>query len=175
LSHHASWFFLFAMGIGLFSGFLLGVQPSVNGMLGRLTQHPLQASTISFASGTALLVVVTIAMGIFPPQLKVPAGALPWWAWSGGVIGTVMVTTSLFFVPRIGALAWFSVVMTGQVFAALALDHYGWLGTPRQPAHVLRYVGAALLVMGILCISASRRAPSSNLPSKSGQDHAQDR
>lgn len=151
------WFLWFAMLVGLLTGCLLGAQPSVNGYLGRHTFHPLQASTISFASGTVLLVIITVALGVFPPRLKVPLGEIPWWAWFGGAIGTVMVTTSLMFVPRIGALKWFAVVMTGQVFAALMLDHFGWLGTPKQPASLLRLIGAAMLILGILCINNSRR------------------
>lgn len=163
LANHP-WFFWFAVVIGLLTGCLLGAQPSVNGFLGRQTIHPLQASTISFVTGTILLVIVTLALGVFPPKLKVPVGDLPWWAWTGGAIGTVMVTASLFFVPRVGALAWFAVVMTGQIIAAIALDHFGWLGTPKQPPSLLRYLGALFLIFGIICISGSKRSKALQSP-----------
>ncbi|XZE54312.1 DMT family transporter [Planctomycetaceae bacterium SH139] len=150
------WFFIVAVAIGLLTGALLGAQPSANGFLGRHVAHPLQASTISFASGTALLVLVTLAMGHFPPKFTVPVSSLPWWAWIGGAIGTVMVTSSLFFVPKIGSLVWFAVVITGQIVAALILDHFGWLGNPKQAPSPLRLIGASLLVLGIVCITYSR-------------------
>jgi transporter family-2 protein len=151
-----SWFFPLAVLIGLLAGCLLGAQPSANGFLGRFVGHPLHASTISFASGTALLVIVLILMGQFPPRLTVSPFSLPWWTWIGGAIGTVLVTASLYFVPKIGSLAWFAAVITGQVFASLILDQMGWMGNPRQPANGLRIAGALLLIVGILCIVKSR-------------------
>lgn len=142
--------------IGLFAGCLLGAQPSANGHLGRFLAHPLQAATISFASGTLLLIICSAVVGQFPPKFSVPISSLPWWVWIGGAIGTVLVTTSLYFVPRVGSLYWFAAVMTGQVLAALVLDQFGLMGNPRQPANWLRITGAILLVMGILCITYSR-------------------
>ena len=156
MSQHSGTF-LIAILIGLGTGALLGAQPSANGYLGRHVAHPLQASTISFASGTALLVLVTLCLGHFPPRLTVSFSSMPWWAWIGGAIGTVMVTSSLFFVPRIGSLAWFSLVITGQVVAALVLDHFGWMGNPKQPPNLLRLMGACMLIVGILCITYSRK------------------
>jgi transporter family-2 protein len=151
------WFFAVAIVIGLLAGCLLGAQPSANGYLGRHVAFPLQASTISFASGTCLLVLVTVFLGQFPPRFSSPPGTLPWWAWTGGAIGTVMVTTSLYFVPRVGSLYWFAAVMTGQVLAALVLDQFGLMGNPRQPAGGLRILGALFLICGIICITYSRR------------------
>lgn len=151
----STWFAI-ALGVGLLTGALLAAQPSANGYLGRQVAEPLQASLISFASGTTIILLVLLALGQFPPSFKNPPSTLPWWAWTGGAIGTVMVTTSLIFVPKIGSLAWFAVVMTGQVVAALMLDHFGWMGNAKQPASPLRLFGALLLIGGIACISFSR-------------------
>ena len=142
--------------VGLLAGCLLGAQPSANGYLGRRVEHPIQAATISFVSGTLLLLLVSVFMGQFPPKLTVSVGVIPWWAWIGGAIGTVLVTASLYFVPRVGSLYWFSAVITGQIFAALLLDQFGWMGNPKQPANLLRICGAMLLVAGVLCITYSR-------------------
>lgn len=148
---------LTAIAIGLVAGCLLGTQPSVNGQLGRNVEHPLQASLISFASGTAILLVLTMANGTFPPRFTTPPLALPWWVWFGGFIGVMMVTTSLILVPRVGSLPWFAAVMTGQTVAALVLDHYGLLGNPKSPASPLRLLGAALLIAGVLVIVQAKR------------------
>lgn len=150
------WFFPLAIAVGLLAGCLLGAQPSANGHLGRYLGHPLQAATISFASGTLLLVICSLIIGQFPPRFSVPVLSLPWWVWIGGAIGTVLVTTSLYFVPRVGSLSWFAAVMTGQVLAALVLDQFGLMGNPRQPANLLRLAGAGFLILGILCITYSR-------------------
>ena len=146
-----------AITIGLLAGCLLGTQPSVNGQLGRHLEHPLQASLISFASGTTILLLLTLASGVFPPAFTTTPRDLPWWIWFGGAIGVVLVTTSLILVPRVGSLPWFAAVMTGQTVAALVLDHYGLLGNPRAEASPLRLLGAGLLIAGVLVIVQAKR------------------
>jgi transporter family-2 protein len=148
---------LVAIIIGLLAGCLLGTQPSVNGQLGRHLEHPLQASLISFASGTAILLLLSLFSGNFPPVFTTSPRDLPWWIWFGGAIGVVLVTTSLILVPRVGSLPWFAAVMTGQTVAALILDHYGLLGNPRAQASPLRLLGAGLLIAGVLVIVQAKR------------------
>jgi bacterial/archaeal transporter family-2 protein len=151
---------LIAVLVGLATGCLLGIQPSVNGQLGQTVAHPLQASLISFASGTAILLVICLVAGVFPPEFITSPRELPWWIWFGGAIGVVMVTTSLILVPKIGSLPWFATIMTGQTLAALILDHYGLLGNPKSPISPLRVFGALLLVVGVLVIVQSQRQSS---------------
>jgi transporter family-2 protein len=148
---------LVAVLIGLAAGCLLGTQPSVNGQLGRNVEHPLQAALISFATGTAILLVLSVLSGNFPPVFVTPPGNLPWWVWCGGLIGVVLVTTSLILVPRIGSLPWFAAVMTGQTIAAIVLDHFGLLGNPRATASPLRLIGGGLLIAGVLVIVQAKR------------------
>lgn len=143
---------LLAVAIGLAAGCLLGAQPSINGQLGQNVAHPLQASLISFATGTGILLILTTLSGVFPPQLTTPIRQLPWWIWTGGAIGVVLVTTSLILVPRVGSLPWFAAVMTGQTLAAIVLDHFGLLGNPKAVASPLRLLGGALLVAGVMVI-----------------------
>jgi len=149
---HNSSLLLVAIAIGLLAGGLLGTQPSVNGYLGRHVGHPLQAALISFSTGTAALLALCMVNGNFPPSFTHPLSSLPWWSWTGGFIGVILVTSSLIFVPRVGSLPWFAAVMTGQTVAALFLDHYGMLGNPRSPASPIRILGTTLLVAGVLLI-----------------------
>ncbi len=146
-----------AILIGLVAGSLFGTQPSVNGQLGKYLGHPLQASLISFASGTLIIFVLSVVTGTFPPVFTSPPRDFPWWAWCGGAIGVVLVTSSLILVPRVGSLPWFAAVMTGQTIAALLLDHFGLLGTPRAEASPLRLLGAGLLIAGVLVIVQAKR------------------
>ncbi|TWT92398.1 DMT family transporter [Stieleria varia] len=147
---------LLAVLIGLAAGALLGAQPSANGHLGRNVVHPLQASLISFASGTAILLVLSVSISGFPKFTTAP-GSLPWWVWIGGAIGVVMVSTSLYFVPRVGSLPWFAAVMTGQTVAALILDHYGWMGNPRSQTSWIRLLGTGLLIAGVMLIVVAKQ------------------
>ena len=147
-----------AILIGLVAGCLLGTQPSVNGQLGKQLEHPLQASLISFASGTAIILILSLLTSTFPPTFTSSPRDFPWWIWCGGAIGVVLVTTSLILVPRVGSLPWFAAVMTGQTIAALLLDHFGLLGNPRAEASPLRLLGTGLLIAGVLVIVQAKRA-----------------
>ena len=147
-----------AIATGLVSGFLFGMQPSVNGHLSRQLGHPLQASIVSFVTGTAILVGVAIAMGVFPPRLNGSISQLPWWCWSGGAIGAILVTGSLIFVPRIGSVPWHATIITGQLVAALVLDHFGLLGNPQESMSKPRFAGALLLVAGLALIFWAKTA-----------------
>lgn len=161
-----------AVVVGLAAGCLLGTQPSVNGYLGLKMAHPLQAALISFASGTAILFLLSVLTGNFPPEFTVPKSSLPWWAWCGGAIGVVMVTSSLIFVPKVGSLMWFAAIMTGQTIIAIVLDHYGLLGNPKSPASPLRLLGAAFLIAGVLVIVQAKRLEKSE-STKPGDDVSQ--
>ncbi|MBB3207690.1 MULTISPECIES: DMT family transporter [Pirellulaceae] len=146
-----------AVVIGLFAGGILAIQPSANGMLGRYMHHPLHASLYSFGSGFVIVLVISLVCGILPPRMSVSPTQLPFWAWIGGAIGVVLVTSSLVLVPRVGSLPWFAAVMTGQTLLAMLLDHYGWLGNPRVPATPLRVLGVTLLILGVLAIVFAKR------------------
>lgn len=150
-------FVLVAVAIGLATGVLFGTQSSVNGYLGQRLAHPLQASLISFAVGTVILFFLTVASGTFPPEFRGSPLRMPWWAWTGGAIGVLVVSTSLYFVPRVGSLVWFATIITGQMTAALTLDHFGLLGNPRIAASPLRVLGLLLLMAGVFVIVLAQR------------------
>ncbi len=116
-----------------------------------------------------MLLLLTVATGHFPPRLTAPAHELPWWIWTGGAIGVVMVTTSLILVPRVGSLPWFAAVMTGQTVAAILLDHYGLLGNPKATASPLRLLGGALLIAGVMVIVYAKKTEQTAGTQRAGQ------
>ena len=84
------------------------------------------------------------------PGLQATAG-LPWWVWTGGVLGAIYVSSVIIAVPALGATALVAFVILGQLLAATLLDHYGVLGVVRtiNPA---RAMGVLLLVVGAMLV-----------------------
>lgn len=148
--------YLIAVLIALVVGCLFGIQPSVNGALATTVGHPFQAAMISFFAGTLTIAVVCAVTGNFPPKFTISPSGIPFWMWSGGTIGAVIVTSSLIMVPRMGSLSWFAAVITGQVVTAMVLDHFGWLGNPRISVSPMRLIGAGLLLAGLLVIVGAK-------------------
>jgi transporter family-2 protein len=76
-----------------------------------------------------------------------PAGT-SWALYIGGLCGFAVILILAFVFPRIGGAWAIALVVLGQSAAALAIDHYGWLGMPRDPVTLSRAAGLALVVVG---------------------------
>jgi transporter family-2 protein len=132
-------------------GVLVSVQAGVNGRLGAGAGHPVLAAAISFVIGTLGLLVVLAAIRPALPSADA-LGRLPWWAWTGGLLGATFIAGAVVLAPRLGAALLTAGIMAGQLTAALVLDHYGLVGFARQPVTLSRVMGAVLLFVGVLLI-----------------------
>lgn len=149
--------YLMIVVIALIGGAGLAAQPGVNATLSRKMGHPLHAAIISFGTGFLVLIVIAILSGRFPPRFTDSISSLPWWAWAGGSIGAFLVTMSMIFAPRVGALQWIALIVTGQAIASLLLDHYGLAGFNQRSINGARVLGAFLLVAGLILSSIDTR------------------
>ena len=143
--------YLLPVCLALLTGMALATQAGVNGQLGKRLSHPLQASVISFTTGTLILVVLAVAFRAGTPTLA-QLRSVPWWGWFGGAIGTLVVTTSLIFGPKVGAVAWLGLLVAGQMVASVILDHFGLAGYPVREINVGRVVGVLFLLVGVYFI-----------------------
>ena len=98
--------------LALGAGCVMAIQPAVNGRLASQCSHPLQASLISFATGFMALLSISILLGTGLPDFS-KLSTLPYWAWTGGLLGTYMVTVSLLIAPKLGAVRWIALVLAG--------------------------------------------------------------
>lgn len=73
---------------------------------------------------------------------------VPWYAWSAGALGLVIVGGIGFAAPRLGLGRTLVLTIAAQLAAALLIDHYGWLGAPQRAFDAARAVGLALTVGG---------------------------
>ena len=55
-------------------------------------------------------------------------------------------------IPQLGAATFFALLVTGQMLGSLAFDHFGLLGVRVHPAGMIRFAGAALLIIGVVLI-----------------------
>ena len=141
---------LASLALALFIGMLLPLQALINGSLGKQTSGPLFASLASFCVGTLVLLAWWVASR---PVFEVAALAkVPWWAWTGGLIGALYVAGATLLIPRMGAASLICVVVLGQVAGSMLLDHFGVLQA-RQPVDGMRVLGALLVIAGALLVA----------------------
>lgn len=139
-----------AIGLVAIAGLLVGMQPPVNARLGREVGG-LQAAAFSFIVGTVALVLIA-ALSKRGLGTLGDVGKVPWWALVGGLLGAVYVTVAILTVRTLGVSSLTAIVISGQLFAAVAIDRFGLLGIAKQPIGVTRVVGLVLLVVGVLLV-----------------------
>jgi bacterial/archaeal transporter family-2 protein len=105
----------------------------------------------SYAIGLVCMLGLAVALRDPLPSAAV-AARVPWWAWSGGALGALFIGLAIFLVPQLGAATFIALLVTGQMMASLALDHYGVLGLPRHGVDLPRLLGMAFLVAGVVLI-----------------------
>lgn len=129
------------------AGAMLPLQAAINARLARLVGSPLWAAGISGLVLTAALALVAGVALRAGPRTEGLGGA-PWWAWTGGLCGAVVLSATTATASRLGTAGMIALVMAGQVLCSLLLDHYGVLGLPVVPVGAKRLAAAALLLAG---------------------------
>ncbi|KAF3889885.1 MULTISPECIES: DMT family transporter [Nostocales] len=84
---------------------------------------------------------------------SIPAfNSLPKWAWFGGIFAAYYLVASLIAIPKLGTAVVFSLVIAGQMVAALILDSTGAFGVPQISLNTSRVLGTVLLLIGVIFI-----------------------
>ena len=136
------------------AGAAVSLQPAFNGQLADHLGSPFRAALVSFSAGVLTLSVVvgvlTVRAGL-PSWDKVAATPLHLWV-AGGMLGALFVSTAAWATPKIGAGAFFAVLIAAQLTVSLILDHFGLLGLETRPANLVRVGGVILLIAGAVMV-----------------------
>ena len=138
----------------LVAGALQAIGVAWNAQLNHAVVNPWLAATVSF-----LPVVFVFALIFFVRPSPLPGRAdiagVRWWMPLAGIAGAVAVFGGLLFVEKVGAGPFNGLLITANLLASIALDHFGWLGMRQVKVGPERLGGAGLMVLGIGLISAS--------------------
>ena len=142
--------FLFII-MALLLGAVLPIQATINARLSKTVSSSIVAAFVSFAVGTiALFVYLLLTRQLHFQEMSFRQS--PWWIWTGGLLGTFFVAGIVILLPRLGVALSFSLVVAGQMLAAILLDHFGWLGTTVREISAGKIAGAILLIIGVFLI-----------------------
>lgn len=143
--------FFAPVALALAAGVCLVVQQALNGNLRMALGSAVWPGFASYFVGAICMAAV---VALFREPIPSPAilARVPWWAWSGGLFGAVFIGLGILLVPKLGAATFFALLVGGQMLGSLIFDHFGLLGVPVHPATLVRLLGAALLVGGVVLI-----------------------
>jgi bacterial/archaeal transporter family-2 protein len=137
--------------IAVAAGALIPVQVGVNAELARWVNDPLRAAFVSFLVGTIALLVLAIFVRKPLPSLA-RLGDVPWWVWTGGLIGAFYVAGSIILGPKLGAATFIAAIVAGQAIGSVVIDQYGWVGFKEHAISPGRALGMVLVVAGVALV-----------------------
>ncbi len=140
------WIF-FAAGAGA----CIAIQAAANGSLRGHLGDPRWATFFSICGTMVTAILMMLAsQPIFPAAARFKAA--PWWNWIGGPLGAIIVFAGASLTPKLGAAAFISSVVAGQMVCSLILDSFGLLNIAQQPLSLGRFFGAAMVFGGVLLV-----------------------
>lgn len=134
--------------LSLLSGIGATLQGNVNNLLRVSLNNPVMSALISFGVGTAALLVMS-AMTRSLTLTWAQVQAVPWYQWTGGLLGAVFVYSIIVALPELGSGNVFSLIIAGQIISAVIVDHFGLLGSTVHVLTIPRLIGVVLLIVGV--------------------------
>lgn len=109
------------------------------------------SSVMIHASG---LLIVSLILILTKSKL-VFSKAVPFYLYSGGLIGVFTVVFNNMSFTAIGASLTLSLGLLGQSLISVIIDHYGLLGMKKCPFNFKKLIGFAIICLGLLCMALS--------------------
>jgi bacterial/archaeal transporter family-2 protein len=146
------------IALGLVAGAVLPAQGAINARLDAALDAPIAVGAFSFLIATAAMafaVAIASVRGAGLPSLKA-LPRVPWWGWLGGLVGATYVTSVFLLIPELGVAPVVALTVGGQQVASVVVDRLGLLRLPRREVPRLRLAGVAVLLVGVLLVTAAR-------------------
>src|SRR6185295_19756368 len=134
----------------LFIGAILPVQAVLNTKLGKQTGGPLVSSFLSFLVGLIGLFIINLVANYAAFSNMKLLSVSPWYVWMGGLLGAIYVSCIIFVNQQQGVALTFALVVAGQIFISLLIDHFGLLGSVVRPISIAKIIGAFLIIAGLV-------------------------
>jgi len=136
----------------LFIGAILPVQAVLNTKLGKQTGGPLISSLLSFLVGLICLFIINLFANYSAFTNMKLLSVSPWYVWMGGLLGAIYVSCVIFVNQQQGVALTFALVVAGQIFISLLIDHFGLFGSIVRPLSIPKIIGALLIIAGLVLI-----------------------
>ena len=142
--------FFFYLIIALAAGVALATQSAINTQLAKaMSGEAVIATFISFAVGTIVLFFIAwVKTDLWGNLSTVPSQ--PWWKLIGGILGAVVVFTTVLLAPKLGITAMLFFIIVGQLITATTIDHFGLIGMPIREVNITKFIGLIIVAFGLV-------------------------
>jgi transporter family-2 protein len=129
-------------------GVILTVHLAMNGFVGAALNNPRVGNALFWTIGGITAVIIG-ATGWQSGALD-GLGSVNPIILTAGAMGAALVFGIAWLIPQVGAGPFTYALLGGQLISAMVLSHYGWLGSPKQPATPMNVIGVIVLIAGIV-------------------------
>ena len=142
-------FFVYLI-IALAAGVALATQSAINTQLAKaMSGEAVIATFISFAVGTIVLFFIAwVKTDLWGNLSAIPSQ--PWWKLIGGVLGAIVVFTTVLLAPKLGITAMLFFIIVGQLITAATIDHFGLIGMPIREVNITKFIGLIIVAFGVV-------------------------
>lgn len=146
-SRQAFWQFMAVLS-GCLSASITGAYAQLSAIVG----NPVQATTVAFFVATIALLLFCTCLGKTRLVGKAFSRDYPWWMWTGGLCGAIIVFGNAWLVPQVGVGVFSMALLVGQLALSMLMEHHGWLGAPRKAISWPQIIGILLMLAGVALI-----------------------
>lgn len=145
---------LMAVLVSLGAGALVALMVRLNATLG-VHMGVVASSWVVHVVGTLFAALLWAARAMLDPRRPRPIDwqGIPWYAWTGGVLGVAIVALANAVVPVLGLALTLSVVIATSLTVSALADHFGWFGLPVHRMTVRTALGIVCIVAGVVCVT----------------------
>ena len=136
---------VFLISIAIMSGIAISLQGQFMGLLER-SVGTLAGVFITYVSGGVAIALVMVALR--GGNLK-NWQDVPWYAFSAGLLGLLIVGSIGYVVPRLGVAKGFTLIVASQFIIAALIDHFGLFGATVRPVEMTRAAGLCFMLLGV--------------------------
>ena len=142
-------FFVYLI-VALAAGVALATQSAINTQLAKaMSGEAVIATFISFAVGTIVrFFIAWVKTDLWGNLSTVPSQ--PWWKLIGGILGAVVVFTTVLLAPKLGITAMLFFIIVGQLITAATIDHFGLIGMPIREVNITKFIGLIIVAFGLV-------------------------
>ena len=142
-------FFVYLI-VALAAGVALATQSAINTQLAKaMSGEAVIATFISFAVGTIILFfIASVKTDLWGNLSAIPSQ--PRWKLIGGVLGAIVVFTTVLLAPKLGITAMLFFIIIGQLITATTIDHFGLIGMPIREVNITKFIGLIIVGFGLV-------------------------
>ena len=136
---------------GILTGMFASFQQAITGHLGHLLGAPVDGAFVSFV-GALILLTILVAFKERPFFNRDGMKAAPWWAFLGGIPGSLFVFFIGIVVPVLGPGMGAILGLMGMLIGTIIVQQFGWYQSVKKRVNVMQIIGIVIMVVGVVMI-----------------------